>query len=154
MLADVIEHFLHRPGCIDRDQFRRHQTPDTALRITEERLCDAPLFGREQTDQLSCRRARELFEQRCAVIRRHLVEDRDDLFVCHATEQFLLRLDVDVEILENVRRQHVRQNPENDDLLVFRKIEDDLGHVGRRHLGKEFAERGEIPRIDHALDFG
>ena len=92
--------------------------------------------------------------KRGAIVRRHLVEDRDDLFVRHAAEQLLLRLDIDVEILENVRRQRVRQNAENDDLLVFRQIEDDLGHVGRRHLGKELAQRGEIPRLDHALDFG
>ncbi len=108
------------------------------------------------SSRISCRAAAlgQFLEQRRAIVRRHLVEDRDDLFVRHAAEQFLLRLDIDVEILENVRRQRVRQNPENDDLLVFRKIEDDLGHVGRRHLGKELAQRGEIPRVDHALDFG
>ena len=66
----------------------------------------------------------------------------------------LLRVYIDVEILEDIGGQRVWQNAENDDLLVLRKIENDLGHVGRRHLGKELAQRGEIPRVDHALDFG
>ena len=59
-----------------------------------------------------------------------------------------------IEIFEDVGGERVWQNAENDDPLVFRQIENDLGHVGRRHLGKELAQRGEIPRLDHALDFG
>ena len=48
----------------------------------------------------------------------------------------------------------VRQNAEDDDLFVFRQIEDDLGHIGRRPFAKKFAQRGEIARVDQALDFG
>ena len=41
-----------------------------------------------------------------------------------AAEQLLLRLDF--EIFENVRRQRVRQDAENDDLFVLRQIENHL----------------------------
>ena len=108
----------------------------------------------EEADELTRRGAREFLEQRGAIVRRHLVQDRDDLLVGHAAKQLLLRVYIDVEILEDICGQHVRQDAEDDDLLVLRQIENDLGHIGRRHLGKELAQRGEIPRVDQALDFG
>jgi hypothetical protein len=58
----------------------------------------------------------------------------DDLLVRHRAQQLLLRLDV--EIFKNVRRQRVRQDPEDDDLLVFRQIENDFGDIGRRPFAK------------------
>ena len=96
-------------------------------------------------------RARQFLEQRRSIVRRHFVQNGNDLLVRHAAQQFLLRLEI--EIFEDVGGERVWQNAKNDDPLVLRKIEDDLGHVGRGHLGKELAQRGEIPRVDHALDF-
>ena len=112
VFAHVIEHLFHRPAGIDRDQVRRHQPADAAFGITEERLGDAAFLRREQLDQLARRRARQFLEQRRAIVRRHFVEDPDDLLVRHRAQQFLLRLDV--EIFENVGRQIVRQDAEDD----------------------------------------
>jgi hypothetical protein len=64
----------------------------------------------------------------------------------------LLRFDVDV--LEDVSGERVRQNPKDDHLLVLGKIENNLGDIRRRHFRKKLAQRGEVPRFDHALDFG
>ena len=33
------------------------------------------------------------------------------------------------------------------------KSSDDLGDIGRRPFRKQLAQRGEIPRVDQALDF-
>jgi len=71
--------------------------------------------------------------------------------VRHRTQQILLLLDAD--IFENVRRQRRRQHPEDDDLLVFRKIENHVRDVGRRPIGEQFAQCVEIALIDQAFDF-
>ena len=44
----------------------------------------------------------------------------------------LLRLDI--EIFESIRRQVVRQDAKDDDLLVLRQVENDFGNVGRNVL--------------------
>ena len=68
-----------------------------------------------------------------------------------ARSNCLLRLDI--EIFENIRRERVRQDAKDDHLFVFRQIEDDFGHIGWRPFAKEFAQRPEIPGVDHAPDF-
>ena len=69
----------------------------------------------------------------------------------HGAQQFLLLLDANV--FKNVRGKRVRQDAKDDDLLVFRKIEDHLGQVGRRPVAKHLAQSGEIARVDQALNF-
>ena len=133
------------------DEIRRHQTADTAFRITEQRLRNAAFLRREQLNQLPRRRARHFLEQRRAIVRRHFVQDPGHLLVRHGAEQLLLRFDV--EIFENIRRERGRQNAENDDLIVLRQIEDDFGKIGRRPFAKNLAQRAEIARLDQALDF-
>ena len=134
------------------DKIRRHQTPNAAFRITEERLRHPAFLWREQPDELARRRARHFFKQCRAIVRRHFVQNRDDLFVRHRPQQILLLLDADV--FKNIRRQCCRQHPEDNHLLVFRKIENHVGDIGRRPIGKQFAQRPEIARVDHALDLG
>ena len=104
--------------------------PTLSFRITEKRLRHVAFFRREQPDQLPRRRARQFFEQRGAIVRRHFVQNPDHLFVGHRPQQFLLLLDADV--FKNVRGQRGRQDAEDDDLFVFGKIENHLRHVGRR----------------------
>ncbi len=70
----------------------------------------------------------------------------------HGTEQFLLR--INIEIFENVRSQCMRQDAKDDDLFVFRQIENYLGDIGWRPFAKDFSQRGEVTRVDHAPDFG
>ena len=113
---------------------------------------DLPFLRRQQFDQLPRRRARQFFEQRRAIVRRHLVQNADDLLVRHGAQQLLLRLDV--EVFEHIRGERVGQDAENDDLLVLRHVENHLGHVGRRPFAKNFPERAEITRVDQALNFG
>ena len=81
--------------------------------------------------------AGQFLEQRRAIVRRHLVQNPDDLFVRHRAEQLLLRLDV--EIFENVGGLIVRQDAEDDDLFVFGKISDAFCDIGGRPIGKELA---------------
>ena len=119
--------------------------------IAEQRLRDAALFRREQPDQLPRRRARQFLEQRRAIVRRHLVQNADDLLVRHAAEQLLLR--IDIEIFENVGRELVRQDAEDDDVIVLLHVEDHLRDIGGRPVGKQLAQRAEIARVDHAFDF-
>ena len=83
MLAHIIEHLLHRPILLHRDKVRRHQTANAVFRITEQRRGHAAFFRREQTNQLARRRARHFLEQRRAIVRRHLVQNGDDLLVRH-----------------------------------------------------------------------
>ena len=97
-----------------------------------------PFLRREQLDQLPRRRARQFLQQRRAIVRRHLIQDADHLLLRHAAEELLLR--IHLEIFENIRRQIVRQNAENDHLIVLLHIEDHLGHVGRRPFRKQLAQ--------------
>ena len=151
-LADVVEHVLHRPIFVNGDEVRRHQAADAAFGITEQRLRNLALLGCEQLDQLPRGRARQFFEQRSAIVRRHFVQNSDDLLVGHSAQQFLLRFNI--EIFKNIRRECRRQDAENDDLVVFVHVEDHFRDIGRRPFAKHLAQRGEIPRVDQAFDFG
>ena len=82
--------------------------PTLSSGITEERLGDAALLRREKPNELAGRRARHFLEERRAIVRRHFVQDRDDLFVRHGPQQLLLR--IDFEIFENVRGQRSRKD--------------------------------------------
>ena len=113
---------------------------------------DLPFLRRQQFDQLPRGRARQFFEERGPVVRRHFVQDSDDLLVGHAAQQCLLRLNVD--IFKDVRRQRRRQDAEEDDLIVFVHVEDHFRDIGRGPFAKHLAQRGEIARVDQALDFG
>ncbi len=76
----------------------------------------------------------------------------DDLLVRHPAQELLLR--VHFQVFEHVRRQIMRQDAEDDDLIVLLHVEDHLGDVRRRPVGKEFAQRAEIARIDQLLISG
>ena len=112
---------------------------------------DATLLRREQSNQLPRRGARQFLQQRRAIVRRHLVQNAHDLLVRHGAQQFLLFLDADV--FKNIRCQIVRQHPKDDDLFVFRQIQNHFGDISGWPFAKHFTERGEIPRFDHAPDF-
>ena len=127
--------------------------PDAAFGITEQRLRDPSFLRREQPDQLPRGRARHFLEQRRAIVRRHFVQNPDDLLVRHRPEQLLLR--VDVEVFKNIRRQIMRQDAEDDDLFVFRQVEDDFGDIRRRPVAKELrATRAKFARLDQFLISG
>ena len=149
--ADVIEHFFHRPIVVDCDEVRRHQAAHAVLRITKQRLRDAAFVRRQQFDELARGGARHFFEQRRPIVGRHFVQDRDHLLVRHRVKQLLLRLGL--EIFENVRRECVRQQPENDDLFVLGQIEDHFSDVGGRHFAKQFPERPEIALGNQVSNF-
>ena len=68
-----------------------------------------------------------------------------------ARKQFLLRLDL--EVFENVGREIMRQDAEDDDLFLLRQIEDDFRDIRRRPFRKQLAQRGEISRVDQASNF-
>ncbi len=151
MLAHVIEHFFHRPAGIDCDQVRRHQSAHAAFRITEQGLGDVSFFRRQQLDQLSRGGARQFLQQRRPIVRRHFIQDPDDLFVRHRAQEFLLRFDL--EVFEDVGREVMRQQAEDDDLFFLGKIGDDFRDIGRRPFRKHLAQRGEVPRVDQASNF-
>ena len=97
-------------------------------------------------------RARQFFEKRRAIVRRHFVQNSGDLFVRHRTQESFLFLDV--EIFENVRRQRRRQHAKDNHRIVVGKIKNYFGEIGRRKFAKDFAQRVEVTRLDQALDFG
>ena len=70
----------------------------------------------------------------------------------HGAQQFLLR--IEIEIFKNIRRQVMWENPKNDDLFVFRHIEDHFGDIGGWPFTKQLAQRREIAGLDHAPDLG
>jgi len=99
VFADVIEDVAHGPVFPHRDIVRRHQTPDRALRIAEERHGDAAFLRCQQRQQFARRRRRQFFEEHGAIVGRHVVEQRGDVFLRHGLEQrFLL---FGIEILED-----------------------------------------------------
>ena len=67
-------------------------------------------------------------------------------------QQFLLR--IEIEIFENIRRERVRQDAKDDDLFIFRHIDNHLGDIGRRPVAKQLAQRREVAGVDQASDFG
>ena len=134
VLPDVIEHLLHRPRIPDRDEIRRHQPPDAALAIPEQRLGGRALCRRQQIQQLRNRRARQLLQQRRAIVGRHLVEDLDRVLLPQRAQQTRLR--VHVEILEHVGGHRLRQDAENHHLLLDGKPDDALRQIGRMPFGE------------------
>ena len=151
MFAHVIEHLLHSPVLVHRDKIRRHQTAHAVFGITEQRRRDASLFRRKQSNQLSRRCARQFLEQRRAIVRRHLVQNRHDLLVSHGAQQLLLA--PRSRDIQKHPPPGVRQDPKDDHLFVFRQIENHFGHISRRPFTKHFTQRREIARLDHAPDF-
>ena len=149
--AHIGQHFVDCPMRFHRDEIRRHQTAHAVLRITEQYARDLTFLRGEKLNQLPRRRARQLLQQCRAIVRRHLVQNPDHLFMRHPTEEMLLR--IDIEIFKNIRRQIMRQHAEDDHLIVLLHIENHLRHVRRRPFRKQFAQAHEIARIDQALDF-
>src|SRR5207302_1528798 len=130
---------------------RRHQTANTVFRITQKCRGYVAFFRREQTDQLPRRGTGQFFQERRAIVRRHLIQNGDDLFVGHRPQQFLLFFDPD--IFEDVRGERRWQDAKDDHLFVLGKIENDFRNVRRWPLSKQLAQRAEITGINHALDF-
>ena len=151
VLADVIEHALNRPVVAHGDKIRRHQTAHAALGIIQQRLRDFFFLRRKKLQQLHHRCARQFLQQRRAVVGRHLIQDARRLRRAHRLEQRLLR--IAVEILENIRRQRVRQNAEQHHTLILRQFRDQLARLRRREIGKRLAQPREIAARDHLLDF-
>ena len=90
--ADVVEHLGDGPVFPHRDVVRRHQPPDRAFGIAEQRHRDGALLRREQREQLPRHLGRQLLEEHRAIVRRHLVEQRRDVLLRHRLQQrFLLR---------------------------------------------------------------
>jgi hypothetical protein len=142
---------LHRPILLHLDKIRRHQTPNAVFWITEQRCRHVAFLGREETDQLARRGAWQFLQQRRAIVRRHLIQNGNNLLVCHRPQQFLLFFDPDV--FEDVRRERCWKDAKDDHLFVFGKIEDYFGHIGRGPLAKQLPQRAEISGVDQTFDF-
>ena len=132
--ADVVEGLLDRPLLANADESRGHQATDAALGVVEQRLRDGFFLGRKELDELDHGRPRQLLEQRRAVVGRHVIEDAGGLGLPHRFQDDLLR--VGVEILEDIRGLRVREQAEDDGLLIVRQLGDALGDVRRRPVGK------------------
>ena len=76
--------------------------------------------GREQREHLRHRGRGQFLEQRRAIVRRHVVEDVRGGLVAHRLQHRLLG--VRLQVLEDLRRLSVRQQAEDDGLLLLREI--------------------------------
>ena len=86
----MIQHLLHGPFIPYRNEVRRHQPADAVFRIPEQIFSFGPFFRREQLQQLCDGAARQLLQQGGAIVRRHFVDDLDDLLLPHCLKQPLL----------------------------------------------------------------
>ena len=121
-LPHVIEHLLRGPLVAHADEVGRHQAADAALRVIEELLGNLALLGRKQRQHLRNGRARQLFQERGAVVGRHLIEDAGRLLGAEGLEHPLLLLGR--EVTHHFGGLRLRQQPEDDRLLVGRHIGD------------------------------
>ena len=144
--ADVRQHLLDSPVLLDRDVVGSHQTTDRRLGITEEVARDAPLFRREEVQQIARHLRGQFLEKRRAIVGRHVVEDVGDFDVAHRFEQLFLRFDR--QILERRRRGLARQQPEDDRLILGRELDDGVGKVGDVELHELLAQLDELPLTD------
>ncbi len=89
--ANVIEHLRDGPIVVDADEVGRHQAADAVLGIVEKRLGDLALpRGERSVSICDDGRAGQVFEQRRAVVRRHVVEDARGLLGAHRFQHALL----------------------------------------------------------------
>ena len=126
--------------------------PTLRFGITQKALRDGAFGGRERGDQSLDGLGGKLFEQRRAVVGRHLVEDAHRLFAAHAVQEFLLFLGV--EVFEDGCRLLLGHHAEDDDLVFLGQIGDHVGEVGGHPFGEEFTQLREIACGDEALDLG
>ena len=152
MFAHIIQHLLDGPVLMHGDEIRRHQTSNAVFRVTEQRRGDASLLRCKQPNQLPRSCAWQFFQERRAIVRRHLVQNRPDLLVGHGAQQFLLR--VDIEIFKDIRRQCMRQDAKDNHLFVFWQIQNHFGDIGGWPFAKHLTQRREITGVDHAPDLG
>ena len=151
VFADVVEHALDGPVRAHAHEVRRHQTAHAVVGIIQERLGDGLFLRREELEELRHRHAGQLLEQRRAVVRRHVVEDARGIHRAHRLQHGVLR--IHIQILEDIARQHMRQQAEDDRLLLLRQVRDALRDVRRRPVRKRLAKRGKIARFDQLFDF-
>jgi hypothetical protein len=57
------------------------------------------------------------------------------------------------DVFEDVRGERRWQDPKDNHLLVFGKVENRFGYVGRCPFAKHFTQRPEITGVDQASDF-
>ncbi len=86
----MLEGLPYRPVPLDGHVVGRHEAPDGVLWVVEEPRRYVTLSGREEVHEAAGDFARELLEQRSAVVGRHLVEDPGHLAVAQAPDQSLL----------------------------------------------------------------
>ena len=136
--ADVIEHLGDGPVFLHADVVRRHQTPDRAFRISEQLHGVGALLGREQREELPRRLRGELFEERRAIVGRHVVQERGGLFRRHRPQERVLL--VGRQIGEGFGGGLPRQNAEHEDAFLERQIREHRGDVARGPVAQHVAE--------------
>ena len=128
-VADVVEHVADRPVLAHGDIVRRHQPADGALGVAEQRHRDGPLLGREEGQQLARRSRGQFFEEHRAVVGRHVVEQRRDVFLGHRLEERFLG--VLGEILEDRGRILAGEHAEHHHLVLEAELRQKRRHVDR-----------------------
>ena len=93
----------------------------------------------------------QFLEQRRAVVGGHLVEQLDGFLLPHRAQQVFLR--VELEVLERLRRDLVRQHAEENHLLVVGQVGDQFRKVGWRPVLENLPQVREVARLDEFLDF-
>ena len=129
VLAYVVEDVADRPVLAHGDVVRRHQPADRALGIAEQRHRDGPLLGRQERQQLARRGRRQLLEEHRAVVGRHVVEQRRDVFLGHRLEERFLG--VLRQILEDLGGVLARQHAEDHHLVLEAELGQKRRHVDR-----------------------
>ncbi len=120
------------------DVVRRHQTADRALRIAEQGQRDRAFFGRQQREQFARGGGGQLFEEHGPVVRRHVVEERRDVFLGHRLEQGFLG--VLRQVFEHRGGVLAGQDAKHHDLILEAELGQERRHVARVAVAHHVAQ--------------
>lgn len=123
----VLEDLANGPVLFDGHVLGRHPPANRVLGIAEQGDRDLAFLGRQQAQQLLGGGGREFLEQGGAVIRLHLVQDARHLLVPEGQQEPFLGLEA--EVLEDVRRQLLRQKAEQHRPILRDEVREDVGDV-------------------------
>ena len=145
MNADVVQHFTNGPALAYADVVRRHEPADGVLRIAEERQRDRA-FGRcEQRKHLSSDFSRQLLQEHCSIVGRHVVQQCRHVFLGHCLQQSLLLLAR--QILKDRCSVLAGKDTKDDDLLLQTKLRESDCQVVRMTIANQIPQPCIVARL-------
>ena len=147
MRADVVQDLRHRPLLSHGHVIRRHAPADRSFGIAQQLHRYRALIGREQREQLARDFGGELFEEGGAIVGRHRIEQRGDLFRSHRFHQRVLG--VDRQIAERSGCSLAREDPEQEDAVLERELAEHRREIARGAIAQHLPQPSEVARLQH-----